>query len=140
MATYHDETQRPGSERLGVPPFELHERAGLAQRTLVLSGELDLACAPTLDAAVERICTDQIETLTLDLSKLTFMDSTGLRAILLAEDLCERHDCKLVVIPGPAQVQRLFEVTGLLERLPFQSEPARIEPGPVQDAQFGVEG
>jgi len=140
VATYHDETQRPVSELLGVPPFELHEQVGLAQRTLVLSGELDLACAPILDAAVERICTEQIETLTLDLSKLTFMDSTGLRAVLLAEDLCERRDCKLVVIPGPAQVQRLFEVTGLLERLPFQREPARIEPGPVQDAQFRVEG
>jgi anti-sigma B factor antagonist len=122
-----------------MPPFELYEQSGLAQCTLVLSGELDLACAPTLDAALERACTDQVKTLTLDLSKLTFMDSTGLRAILLADDLCERHDCKLVVIPGTAQIQRLFEVTGLLERLPFQSEPAEIERGPVQDAQFGVE-
>lgn len=139
MATYHDEKQRPGSERLGVPPLQLHEQAGLAQRTLVLRGELDLACAPMLDAAVERVCTEQTETLTLDLSGLTFMDSTGLRAILLAEDLCGRHDCKLVVIPGPAQVQRVFEVTGLLERLPFQSEAATIEPGSVQDPQFGVE-
>lgn len=67
------------------------------------------------------------------------MDSTGLRAILLAEDLCERHDCELVVIPGPAQVQRLFEVTGLSGRLPFQTDPTRIEPESVQDAQFGVE-
>lgn len=146
MAIYRGETQGRGDEdgqqsgRLGVPEFDLREHADLAQHTLALSGELDLACAPMLDAALQRICTERTEALTLDLSQLTFMDSTGLRAILLAEDLCERHDCKLVVIPGPAQVQRLFEVTGLLERLPFQSASARIQPASVQDAQFGVEG
>jgi anti-anti-sigma factor len=92
-----------------------------ARHTLVLTGELDMAWAPALDATLQRICTPLTEAITLDLSQLTFMDSTGLRAVLLAKELCEQHDCEFMLVPGPPQVQRLFEVTGLLERLPFQA-------------------
>lgn len=105
----------------GVPQLELREEIHDARHTLVLTGELDMAWASVLQTALHRICTDDADSIVLDLSKLTFMDSTGLRAILLAEELCEKHRCRFILIPGPPQVQRLFEVTGLLGRLPFQA-------------------
>jgi anti-sigma B factor antagonist len=105
----------------GAPHLELHDDADGPRHVLVLSGELDMASSPALEQAVRAICTDSAEALTVDLSGLTFMDSTGLRVVLLAKELCERHRCELLVIPGPAQIQRLFEVTGILERLPFSS-------------------
>lgn len=89
------------------------------QRTLVLSGELDLASAWLLDCPLLRICTDEATAFTLDLSALTFIDSAGLRAILAAKGLCVMHDCEFMLIPGPAAVQRVFEVSGLLDHLPF---------------------
>jgi anti-sigma B factor antagonist len=106
---------------LAVPHLELYEERSDACRTLVLIGELDMASAPALDAAVRRVCADGTEQVALDLSKLTFMDSTGLRVMLVAKDLCELHGCEFQLVPGPAQVQRLFEVTGLLEQLPFRA-------------------
>jgi anti-sigma B factor antagonist len=105
----------------GAPQLELRDEADGPRHVLVLSGELDMASSPALEEAVRRICTDSAEALTVDLSGLTFMDSTGLRGVLLAKELCERHGCELLVIPGPAQIQRLFEVTGILARLPFSS-------------------
>ena len=103
----------------GAPQLALRDDADGPRHVLVLSGELDMASSPALEDAVRAICTDSAEALTVDLSGLTFMDSTGLRVVLLAKELCERHRCELLVIPGPAQIQRLFEVTGILERLPF---------------------
>jgi anti-sigma B factor antagonist len=105
----------------GAPHLELRDEADGPRHVLVLSGELDMASSPVLEDAVRAICTDSAETLTVDLSGLTFMDSTGLRVVLLAKELCESHHCELLVVPGPAQIQRLFEVTGILERLPFSS-------------------
>jgi anti-anti-sigma factor len=105
----------------GGPQLELEQHDAGARRTLVLTGELDMACAPVLDATLRRICIEPTEAVTLDLSGLTFMDSTGLRTVLLAKELCEQHDCELMLTPGSPQIQRLFEVTGLLGRLPFQA-------------------
>jgi anti-sigma B factor antagonist len=110
-----------GEATLAAAQFELHEEGSGTSHTLVLIGELDMASAPTLETALRRICTDATEAVALDLSRLTFMDSTGLRVMLVSKDLCERHHCELQMIPGPAQVQRLFEVTGLLEQLPFRA-------------------
>jgi anti-sigma B factor antagonist len=103
----------------GAPQLALRDDADGPRHVLVLSGELDMASSPALEDAVRGICTDSAEALTVDLSGLTFMDSTGLRVVLLAKELCEHHRCEFLVIPGPAQIQRLFEVTGILERLPF---------------------
>jgi anti-sigma B factor antagonist len=105
----------------GGPQLELHDQASGARHVLALSGELDMASSPALEEAVRGICTGSAEALTVDLSRLTFMDSTGLRVVLLTKELCERHGCEFLVIPGPAQIQRLFEVAGILERLPFSA-------------------
>ena len=121
MAIDGVESDGTGSVQVGGPQLGVQQHDSGAAHTLVLTGELDMAGAPALDATLRRICTEPAEAITLDLSKLTFMDSTGLRTILLAKDLCEQHDCELMLIPGPAQIQRLFEVTGLLESLPFQT-------------------
>ena len=103
----------------GAAQLGLRDDADGPRHVLVLSGELDMASAPALEEAVRGICTASAASLTVDLSGLTFMDSTGLRVVLLTKDLCERHRCEFLVVPGPAQIQRLFEVTGILERLPF---------------------
>ncbi|HEY2216535.1 MAG TPA: STAS domain-containing protein [Solirubrobacteraceae bacterium] len=87
---------------------------------VVLSGELDVAHAPRLQQTLTRLIEDDgTSTLTLDLSQLTFIDSTGLAAIVYASRLCERHDCVLSVIRGPDAVHSVFEMTGLAEHLPF---------------------
>ncbi len=51
--------------------------------------------------------------LTVDLRQLEFLDSTGLRALLQLRTDCEAAGCRLSLVPGPAAVQRAFEVTGI---------------------------
>jgi anti-sigma B factor antagonist len=102
--------------------FEVDDLASGEDHTLVLSGELDLGVAEELETAI--ISCANAAALTLDLSQLSFMDSTGLTAILLADSLCKARGIVFALIPGPRQVQRTFEVAGLLRQLPFGTAAA----------------
>ncbi len=107
--------------------LDVEEIADGGEYTLVLSGELELGSSNTLQAAVARVCEGPLSGLTIDLSKLMFIDSTGLAAIILASKICERDGHDFWLVPGPRAVQRLFEITGLIDVLPFR-EPAADAP------------
>lgn len=92
--------------------------------TLALSGELELGSAGTLQATIARVLAGDLRSLTIDLRKLMFIDSTGLAAIILANKLCDRDGQDFALIPGPRAVQRLFEITGLIDVLPFRESPS----------------
>ena len=89
--------------------------------TLALRGELDLVSADALEEKAREICSGGAAELLIDLSNLAFMDSRGLRAILQARSICEEGGCAFWLTPGPEAIQNLFELTGLLEVLPFKS-------------------
>jgi anti-anti-sigma factor len=86
-----------------------------------------MVAAPTLERCLHEVCTSETSGVIVDLSRLSFMDSNGLRITLLARALCQRSGCEFMLIQGPEQVRRLFDITGLLERLPFQSENSAAE-------------
>jgi anti-sigma B factor antagonist len=94
------------------------------RHTLALSGELDIATAPDLEEAVEGLRENGGGAIVLDLSELTFMDSTGLQAILAAERLCEGrgYDFWVTGVNGP--VRRLFDLTGAFGALRFEPRAA----------------
>jgi anti-anti-sigma factor len=103
--------------------LELDEQGSDASPTLALSGELDISTADHLQDTVKRLCaTGGARDLTLDLRGLTFIDSSGLAAIVYAVRLCERHDCELSVIRGPQAVHEVLELTGLTELLRFRTD------------------
>ncbi|HEY2719409.1 MAG TPA: STAS domain-containing protein, partial [Solirubrobacteraceae bacterium] len=52
---------------------------------LTLSGELDIATVPRLEAAVDATLTGDLRTLTIDLSGLSFVDSSGLRMFIVLD-------------------------------------------------------
>ena len=95
-------------------------------RTLVLSGELDVASSWLLDCPLLKISADGTRSFTLDLSRLTFIDSTGIRAVLAARGFCAARGYEFMLNPAPAQVQRVFDVSGLLDHLPFRSHGASV--------------
>jgi anti-sigma B factor antagonist len=100
--------------------FMLEERSEGQRQVLVLGGELDMASAPALEGMFQQLCEGGAQELVLDLSGLDFIDSSGLRAILRCQAMCEEHLCDLGLVPGPREVQRVFELTRLTERLPFR--------------------
>jgi anti-anti-sigma factor len=90
------------------------------RRTLALTDELDLVSTAILNATLLEQRGYATNAIALDLSKLTLIDSTGLRAVLFAKELSDRHGYEFVLIPGPSHVQRLFELAGLFDVLPFR--------------------
>lgn len=105
--------------------LEVEERDCDGTRTLALSGELDLASSSALQRTITRICAAEgTRGLALDLHAVTFIDSTGLAAIIYASRLCERHERDFALIRGSEAVQRLFELTGVTELFPICEDEA----------------
>ena len=102
-------------------PFALQDIAVGAGHTLALSGELDIAEAGRLERAIADLCAAGAGSIRIDLSGLTFLDSTGLRAIVGASERCRTSGVELEITRGPDQIHSLFALTGLLDRLPFAS-------------------
>ncbi len=100
-------------------PFEVQQRVQDGRRELLISGELDMVSAKTLEGALAQLRSEDTRGIALDLSRVSFMDSTGLRAVLAAQRLSEEQGYDFSLTPGPPAVQRLFELTGLLDSLPF---------------------
>ena len=86
-------------------------------------GEWDLAGLASIRQAIAWVMDDLPECIVLDLSQVRFMDSTGLHAALELAQRTAAANKRLVMIPGPAPVDRMFEVTGLREELPFIETP-----------------
>jgi anti-sigma B factor antagonist len=80
-------------------------------RKLVLRGELDLSTAERLTTCVAPFAATEGD-LVLDLSGLTFVDSTGIREIVRTAS-CLRGGSLVLVSPSP-HVQRVLELTGIL--------------------------
>lgn len=108
-------------------------RRDAERHTLVLSGELDVASAPELEARAQQLCSQPGGEIVLDLGGLEFIDSAGLSAILRVRALCQEHMCDFGLMPGERPVQRLFELTRLIDRLPFRK--ARREPQAEHSAE-----
>jgi anti-anti-sigma factor len=90
------------------------------QLVLVLHGELD---ANTLAAAQDEVTAAAGQAppvLVLDLSQLGFVDSSGIRLVLLAQHLAEDEGRRLAVRLGQGHTRRMFDmldITGHLEVL-----------------------
>ena len=86
---------------------------------LTLRGELDLASAPQLNAALRGVARPG-RTVRVDLSGLVFMDSTGMRSILEANRDAQRDGWTLVLGRADEAVQRVFAMSGVERLLPFE--------------------
>jgi anti-anti-sigma factor len=109
---------------------QCHDGAGseiLAIRTsrtrdeciIELAGELDLSEVTRFSTVFASVLETDAQALVLDLRELEFLDSTGVHTILAAERLAKEHGKSFVIIRGPRQVQRIFEITGIVGKLAF---------------------
>jgi anti-anti-sigma factor len=92
--------------------------------SIALEGELDLANAPQLEERLADVEGRSPSSVVIDLGRLVFIDSTGLRVLLQADARAREHGRELTLRPGDATVQRAFEMTGALEILRFESQSA----------------
>jgi anti-anti-sigma factor len=98
-------------------PFGLRVLHHNSHTVLRVEGELDLATAPQLRSRLGHVIADADGPILLDLADLTFIDSTGLRAILTAHAELDEQGRDLCVIKASVQVRRLFELCGISDLL-----------------------
>ena len=101
-------------------PFEVRtERAGRVHR-LIPTGELDIATTPILERAFEAVYEGDAAMIIVDLTELSFMDSTGIRALMQMNEACEGAD-RLRIVNGSPAVVKVLDVTGVRRQLPIIS-------------------
>jgi anti-sigma B factor antagonist len=86
---------------------------------LRLTGEMDISCEDAFMATVEACRADGASELLIDLSKLTFIDSSGLRMLIKVWDQSRGNGLELSIVQGTGQVRRTIEVAGLDDFMPI---------------------
>lgn len=82
-------------------------------------GELDIATVPILQAEIASLRATGIRRVILDLSRLDFIDSTGLRCIVHTDAEARQFDFSIALIHGPPAVRRVFELTNPQTQVQF---------------------
>lgn len=82
-------------------------------------GSLDLATVLSLEQQLEELREAGFRRLIVDLGGLRFMDSTGVHLALRWHAAAQQDGFEIGFAPGPRAVQRVFELTGTIEHLPF---------------------
>jgi anti-sigma B factor antagonist len=104
--------------------IETRDRDGLVH--VALRGELDLSTVGKVQDELERVEQSSPPTVVLDLSRLSFLDSTGLRCIVTADERARQAGRRMVLVRGPEPVQRVFTITRLEEHLEMVDDASAV--------------
>lgn len=86
---------------------------------VTIGGEFDLADESRTELAMDFVLGLEIPALLLDLTECQYIDSTGLRTLIRSHDRAQRAGTRVAIAGSGPQVHRMFEITGLKERLPI---------------------
>ena len=101
-------------------PLTVRSEATAQEWRIELTGELGLENAQTLEEALSEAEQDEDKRLVIDLRGLTHIDSTGVGCIVYAVGRARETGGEIEIVQGPRPVRRIFELTGLLDVLPFR--------------------
>ena len=98
---------------------------------MALRGELDLEYAYTFDEELKRVEAAGPDCICIDLRELTFLDSCGLARLLAARRRARKAGHRLLLVRGPAAIQRLFALSAVDEAFEMVSDiPVALSPDP----------
>ena len=110
-----------------MPTLEFETTRNRAVAVIAATGELDLSGAEILQAELDRLEVEpDLGTVVLDLRGLEFLDSSGLRLVVLADMRARETGRRFVLVRGPDTVHRVFEITRMSERLEFVADPGEV--------------
>ena len=97
-----------------MTPVDLRFRGDLLRPVVSLSGEVDGSNADDLAERIAAAIRNDALSLVLDLSKVTYLDSSGVRLVFrLARGLRDRQQDLHLVVPCGSRVRRLLELAGV---------------------------
>ena len=103
------------------PEFEVTVTSEDGVCVVAVSGELDIDTMAELSTALA--AGYGVATTVVDLRRLTFIDSSGVSGLLAAARRARDAGSRLVCVPGPASIQRIFELTGVDTVLEWVDNP-----------------
>jgi anti-sigma B factor antagonist len=99
---------------------------------VALVGDVDLATATVVDDELRRAGESE-SMVVLDLAQVSFMDSTGLRSVIAADQRLRERGGSLRIIHVPSQVNRLFDLVGISAHLTIEDRlDGHQGPAPAQ--------
>jgi anti-anti-sigma factor len=100
-----------------LPNFRLDTASIGSGTAMKLAGELDSATCGEPIERFEQLVADGAREVVLDLNELTFIDSAGLRAIIVIERMARERDVALTISSPAGPVADLLQVTGIREHI-----------------------
>jgi anti-sigma B factor antagonist len=92
-------------------------------RLLRLDGELDMAGVDLFERQLGVDRPPEAATFVLDLRELSFIDSSGLRAVIMADQRVRSDGGRLIVVRGSDRVDQVMQMTGVAQRIELVDEP-----------------
>lgn len=92
-------------------------------RVVKLAGEVDVYTAPLLRDAIIPLTIEKDLNLIVDMTKVIYMDSTGLGVFIGAFKSSHQHKSSLKLIGVTEKIDRLFQITGLSEIIDIETKP-----------------
>jgi anti-sigma B factor antagonist len=106
--------------RTAMPNLDFQTTRNGTVAVVAPTGELDLSGAAILEAELERLAAEpELGAVVLDLRGLEFMDSSGLRLVVLTDMRAREAGRRFALVRGGDTVHRVFEITRMSERLDF---------------------
>ena len=110
-----------------MPRIEVDTRTEDGVAVIVPRGELDVAGTPALEDALADVIEEPgVAGVVVDLSGLEFMDSSGLRAVVLADRRLRDEGLRFALVRGGEPVHRVFELTRMTDRLTWVQSPGDL--------------
>ena len=97
------------------PALEVRDSPLSGAAGVMVTGEVDLATAQMLEEAIDHAIRATTGAFVIDLSDVTFMDSSGVNVLMRARALLGREERDVVLICPPGGVLHVLEVIGLVD-------------------------
>ena len=101
------------SEFLSPRAFSVRTEQHGEAAVVVPTGELDFATAPALGQELERAFECDADRVVLDLRELAFIDSSGIRALLIARRKADSARADFALVAGDRALERTLEIAGI---------------------------
>lgn len=105
----------------GRVPFLCDVQRVNASAVVFVHGDLDLATAPQLLDEMDAACDAGVSHLSLVMSYVTFMDSSGLSSLVQARERAARRGVAFALVSASRPVRKILELTGTAEVLGIPS-------------------
>jgi anti-sigma B factor antagonist len=104
--------------------FTMSERRDGAATIVALAGELDLGSVGEVQRRLDELGAER-QTVVLDLDRLSFLDSTGIRLLLSSGEAAARDGWSFHVTRGSESVRRVLTAAQVIDRLPYTDRAPR---------------